>query len=162
MAPAGRVVRFDPGEPDDLASLIATLRPLVTAGTGWVNFEPAVPDDIDVDAASASGGVFSNRGPAIPLCTWTPPATDRKGRLGPHSIGVQHALAERARARLERIGLAVPAGWRVRADNPKRGMVVEVPADADLSMVVDWLLAAGEAVASVPLTGRWFATVHAR
>jgi hypothetical protein len=58
------------------------------------------------------------------------------------------------------VNLAVPGGWFVRADNPKRGMVIEVPAEAELATVLDWLLAAGEALVAVPITGRWTAVAY--
>jgi hypothetical protein len=160
--PLPEIIRFDPGEPEGTTAVVEALRAMAEARRGWANFEPAVPDELDASAASTRGGVFSNRGPAVPLCTWAAPTVDRKGRTGPQSIGVQHGISERARPRLSALGLEVPVGWAPRADNPKRGLVVEIPDEVDLAMVVDWLLAAGEALATVPLTGRWYATLHRR
>jgi hypothetical protein len=55
----------------------------------------------------------------------------------------------------------VPEGWKVTQDHPRRGLVAEVPADADNRTVVDWLLRAAAAVCQIPSTGRWQAAVHA-
>jgi hypothetical protein len=40
-------------------------------------------------------------------------------------------------------------------------MVLELPWDTDVEMVLDWLLAAGEALVTLPVTGRWTAVVYA-
>ncbi len=149
------VIAFDPEEP---AVVVEHLERLRRAGQGWVNLEPEVPED---SARLHQGGnLFSNRGPAVPLCTWTAPHRDRRGRWGPIAMGVQHATGGRARARLDQVRLEIPAGWAVRADHPKRGLVVELDADSELAMALDWLLATGEALATVALSGRWHASVH--
>jgi hypothetical protein len=48
----------------------------------------------------------------------------------------------------------------VTQDHPRRGLVAEVPADADNAAVIDWLLQAATAVCQVEATGRWRAAVH--
>lgn len=146
-------------EPDEPGPVLARMRELVEEPGGWVNLEPEVPEEHVPDAPSGLSRLFGGRGPAIPLCTWTPPEPGRGG-TEPMTLGVQHGLGSRARGRLEELGLGIPAGWVVRGDHARRGLVIEVPADADLAGVLDWLLAAGEAVATVPVTGRWLAAVH--
>lgn len=149
------VLTFDPEEPAIVLDHLERLRRL---GQGWVNLEPEVPDD--TARLHQPGNLFSNRGPAVPLCTWTPPPTHRRGRRGPMALGIQHATGARARTRLDQLGLDIPVGWVVRADHPKRGLVVELAAASDVETALDWLLAAGEALATVALTGRWHASVH--
>jgi predicted phage tail protein len=55
----------------------------------------------------------------------------------------------------------LPDGWRITQDHPRRGLVAQVPADADDRAVMDWLLGAAVLVCAVPVTGRWTASVHA-
>ena len=151
------VIEFDPLEPEEV---VARMAGMVERRQGWINFEPKIPDDLEPPTSGAFTGLFSNRGPAIPLCTWTAPARSRKGVVGPQSIGIQHERGTRARDRLAEVNVAVPEGWIVRGDHPKRGLVVELPAETDVAMVLDWLLAAGEVLVMLPITGRWSAVVY--
>ena len=76
------------------------------------------------------------------------------------TVGLQHASGPRVAWRLRDLGLPVPEGWRVTQDHPRRGLVAEVPADADNRAVIDWLLRSAAAVCQVESTGRWEAAVH--
>jgi len=153
------VRKFDPLIDEDRGGVVGRMRAMLEAHAGWVNLEPDVPDD---EALPPVGGIFSARGPAVPLCTWTPPAVNRKGVVGPQQLGVQHGIGAKARPRLRELRLEVPPGWVVRGDHPKRGMVIELPADTDPDVALDWILAAGEALATVPVTGRWHAAFYGR
>lgn len=157
MAGPSEIRKFDPLIDGEYDSVVKVLQRMIEARKGWVNFEPDVLDDQEIPP---TGGIFSNKGPAVSFCTWTAPSVSRKGVVSPQSIGVQHAVGGRARPKLSERKLEVPDGWRVKVDHPKRGMVVEVPTDADPARVLDWLLAAGEAVAMVPVTGRWHAAIY--
>jgi hypothetical protein len=153
------MIEFDPLEADEI---VDHMEQMVRLRQGWINFEPLIPDDMEPPVSTPTfTGLFSNRGPAIPLCTWTAPMVTKKSETGPQSLGIQHERGTRARARFEEVGLEVPAGWIVRSDHPKRGMVLELPWDTDVEMVLDWLLAAGEALVTLPVTGRWTAVVYA-
>src|SRR5262245_57277081 len=157
MGRAPQIIEFDPYEPDIVLDCMETI---LERRRGWVNFEPRIPEEQGPPETGGVLGVLSNRGPLIPLCTWTPPEVSRKGAVGPQTIGIQHALGAKARPRLTEVKLEVPAGWLVRGDHPKRGMVLELPADEAVATVLDWLLAAGEALVTVPVTGRWTAVVY--
>ena len=124
----------------------------------WVNLEPAMDPEADPPPSSSLFGIFSAVGPAVPVCTWVP-GKRRGERTEPMSLGVEHGSGPRAVARLEARGVTVPAGWRVRQDHPRRGLVLEAPADQDHDSVLDWLLRAGPALSVVPLTGTWLAAV---
>lgn len=130
------------------------------AHTGWMNFEPAVyvEDAPPPDAGFFS--LFSGRGPAVPLATWTPPSAPRRGRAEPAMIGLQHPAGGKARPLLERLGHPVPDGWPVTQDYAKKGMVVAVPPAAGHDEVVRWLLRAAGFLSAVPLTGQWRAAVY--
>lgn len=125
---------------------------------GWINFHPRIDEDTEVPQESSLFGIFSASGPAVPICTWMP-GKSRGERREAVSIGVQHATGPRAVARLGSAGIEVPAGWRVRQDHPRRGLVVMVPAEQDHESTLSWLLRAGAALSVVPLTGAWRAAV---
>ena len=144
----------------DLGVIIDRMADLADAGAGWLNLQPAVdPDDVP-PAPSGLFAVFGGRGPEVPLCTWVA-GERRKGRQGRPSVGIQHASGVKAAARLAEAGVAVPEGWRVVQDHPKRGLAVEIPVDAPHADVLRWLLRAGDALARIPLPDRWRVAVHA-
>jgi hypothetical protein len=152
-----RYVEFDPGHPDEV---VAVMDALAEARKGWVNFEPAVnPDDLPPPDAGFFG-IFSGRGPDVPLATWTAPTAPRRGRGEPAMIGLQHGAGRRIKAQLAEAGHPVPDGWVVLQDYVKKGLVVAVPPGVANADVLRWLLAAARATAPVPLAGGWRAAVY--
>lgn len=131
-----------------------------TTHKGWVNFEPAVHAEDVPPPDDGPFSLFSARGPAVPLATWTPASAPRRGRSDPAMIGLQHPAGSRARPLLQRLGHAVPDGWPVTQDHAKKGLVVAVPATAAHEDVVVWLLTAATVLSTVPLTGAWRAAVY--
>lgn len=143
--------RTDPGAVlDRMATLAASAR-------GWLNLRPDVVEDDDVPPPGPLA-FLAPPGPAVPLCTWSPGERHRR-RTEPPSIGVQHRTGTKAAARLADAGHAVPPGWRVSQDHPRRGLVVEPGAGESHERVLDWLLDAGEALSLLRPTGRWQAAV---
>lgn len=131
---------------------------IATEGRGWINLQPAVdPEDLD-DRQGGAFRIFSAQGPEVPLCTWTPP---ERGRRAPPvaSLGVQHGVGMRLVPLLAEAGIEVPPGWRVVQDQPRKGLVVSVPADEAHDHVLAWLVEVGEAICRVPHDG-WVAAVH--
>jgi hypothetical protein len=126
--------------PDDLAPVLAALRP----GT-WVNLQPEVELDDD-RTSSGFFGIFGGRGPAVPLCTWVP---------AERAAGIQHDAGPKLARRID-----IPPGWRVTQDHPRRGLVVDVPEGVADAAVLQWLVATGEAICSVPRRGPWVAEVR--
>ena len=142
---------------DDLAPVVARMAARRAEGSGWLNLLPEVADDATVPRSGGLFAIFTARGPAIPLATWAPaPAAKADGRM---EMGIEHGSGPQALARLAEQQLALPGGWRKRSDHPKRGLVVDAPADADLDDALWWLLAASHALSMVPLTGDWLAQV---
>ena len=154
MASSREVVEFARDQPADILSRMATL---ATERNGWINLQPEV---VDEETAPADGlfGVFSGRGPEVPLCTWTPGELSRRGPKPP-SIGVQHRTGPRAVARLAGLGHDVPSNWLVVQDHPRRGLVVLVAPDEAHERVLAWLMDTGEALCPLRVTGRWTASV---
>ena len=144
---------------DRLDDVVAAMSGLADAHQGWINFEPSIHVE---DVESSGRGVFSlfsARGPAVPLGTWTPASAPRRGRSDPAMVGLQHGVGAKVGGRLAELGHPVPAGWVVVQDYAKKGLVVAVPPGADAAQVVRWLVTAATALSTVPLTG-WRAAVY--
>lgn len=147
------VAHDDPG-------LLARMREIATHRTGWVNVVPI----IDEEHTPPEPGPFAFLGGSthkVPVATWMPGRQAANGTVKPTTVGLQHAAGPRLAWKLRDIGMAVPEGWRVTQDHPRRGLVAQVPADADDRAVMDWLLNAATFACAVPTTGRWVASIHA-
>ena len=118
-------------------------------GAAFVNLHPGV-DAHEVPPRSSLAHLFGNRGPTVPLATWTP-----------GEIGLQHMAGQRAVRYLAERGVAVPDDWYVVSDHPKRGLVVRTyqspPAD-----VLGWLVRAATVTCPLPITGPWQAVLRLR
>jgi len=118
-------------------------------GAVFMNLHPGV-DAEQVPQRSPLGNLFGNRGPVVPLATWTP-----------GEIGLQHMAGQRVARVLADKGVPVPEEWYVVADHPKRGLVVRTytspPEDA-----LRWLVRAATVTCPLPITGPWHATVRTR
>ena len=144
--------------PDD-PELLGHMGELASRGGGWINIEPVIDEEHQPDAP----GPFAFLGGSthlVPVITWMP-GKHQSGRPSrPTTVGLQHASGPRVAWRLRDLGQPVPEGWKVTQDHPRRGLVAEVPADADNRAVIDWLLRAATTVCQVEMTGRWTAAVH--
>lgn len=145
-----------PFDEDDLAPVEAVLVELAGAGTGWVNFTPEVEPGHEPPPRNLVVAIFSSKGDAVPLATWTPPS-EPGGRA---TIGVEHGSGPQALDRLAAHELALAPGWFKVADHPRRGLVVTTVPGAAPAEVLWWLLAASHALSPVPLTGSWLAEVY--
>lgn len=143
---------------DDTGGVVRLMDELAPDG-GWIVLQPAFDAD---DAAPARGtGLFSGRGPDVPVCSWVPGERTRKG-IEHVALGVEHGAGTNAEGRLAEVDVAVPDRWVVLQDNPKRGLVVAVPPHDEHGAVLGWLLDAGTALSAVRLSGEWRAFVHRR
>ena len=157
----GSEPEYEEFSPDDLSRVVRLMDAMAQAHDGWINFEPSVyVEDVPPDG-SGIFSLFSARGPAVPLGTWTPPPPTRRGRPQPAMIGLQHGVGAKVKGRLAESGHPVPAGWVAVQDYAKKGLVVAVPPDADHGEVVRWLLEAAARLCPVPLTG-WRMAVYGR
>ena len=129
-------------------------------GAGWVNIRPDLNDEQldEQPRATLLSLWFSARGPAVPMATWTPPASGRKPR--PAVVGIEHGFGPRALAQLREAGVPLPQAWTGRQDHPRRGIVAEVPAVVSCREVLIWLLDACRALCRIDLGDRWIAQVH--
>ena len=128
---------------------------------GWVNFEPAVEVEDVAAAGSGTFALFSGRGPIVPLATWTPAKTPRRGRREPAMIGLQHPAGSKAKPLLAQHGHPVPDGWTVVQDHVRKGLVVALPDDVAAAEALGWVLRAARLLSTIPLGGQWRASVYA-
>lgn len=140
---------------DELDELAARLGRL--AGTGaWVNLLPEVVPGHEPPPRSPVIALFSARGDAVPMATWSAASTP----TGRATVGIEHGSGPRALARLAEHDLALPDRWLKVSDHPRRGLVVTCPAEAEAADVLWWLLAATHALSVVPLSGSWLAQIY--
>ena len=150
-------MEFRPERADEVVAVMASMS---EAGRGWMNFEPAVHVDDVPPEGSGAFSLFSGRGPAVPLGTWTPGSVSRRGRAEPAMLGLQHPSGAKAKPLLVERGHPVPDGWVVVQDHVRKGLVVAVPAEIESGVALRWLLHAAKLLSTVPLTGAWRAAVY--
>ena len=143
--------------PDDLGEVLQHMRELDERGDGkgWMNLQPWV-DAEDAPPNSPLGRMFSARGPAIPMCTWVP-GRQRTRRAVPATLGLSHMTGRFAVKRLAERGVDVPSGWALKQDHNRRGLVFDLPKDALVEDILDFMIAASTALSGVLITDRWIA-----
>jgi hypothetical protein len=143
--------RYDQWEP-----VLERMAELTRAGRGWLNLYPETVEDTEEDeGSSVMGGLFGRRGPAVPMGTWVA-ATER----APASVGISHGVREKVVPRLREAGVHARDGWHLVQDNPRRGLVARLPADATPEEILAWLMSAIDELCPVALTGNWLAEIH--
>ncbi len=153
--PVPEEVEFRPEAP---AEALAAMDGVAGGGRGWVNLRPVI-DPEDLPPPPGPFAIFGGSRHQVPTATYLPRPPGRDGRTGQVDLGLQHGAGPRAAARLAGLGRPVPDGWRIRQDHPRRGLVIEAPAGTGTPFILDWLVGAATALCSVPMTGRWVATV---
>jgi len=148
-------IEFLPGQ---LGPVLARMGALTAAASGWINVRPIIEAEHEPSPPGPLS-IFGGSIHKVPTGTWMPGKVERSGSIGATRIGLQHAGGPRVAAKLRELGLALPEGWRVVQDHPRRGLVAKLPAGTDDAEVLDWLLRAAGALCAVPHTGRWRAEV---
>lgn len=144
----------------DDAELLAHMVMVQSGGTGWINIEPVI-DEVHQPPAPGPFSFLGGSTHQVPVITWMPGKRQGDHPAKSTTVGLQHASGPRVAGRLRDLGQPVPDGWRVTQDHPRRGLVAEVPYDADNRSVIGWLLGAATTVCQVEMTGRWTAALHA-
>ena len=138
--------------PDHLIELpdgdITPLLDLV-ADAVFINLSPGVDAD-EVPLRSSFTHVLGNRGPTVPLATWTP-----------GEIGVQHMAGQRVTRFLADRGCPVPEEWYVAGEHPKRGLVLKTY-DAAPEVTLRWLVEACRRLCPLEVVHPWQAVVKTR
>lgn len=150
-------IEFDPSA---TAAVVDRMERLAEAGDGWVNLLPGVPEEeVEEARPTVFTALFGTAQAPVSMCTWMPPrAAGSAG--GDQTLGIMHPRGRHAVSQLASMGVFVPAGWRVRQDHARRGLILHPPAATPCPVVLDWALRAGAALAVIPLTGRWKAQVY--
>ena len=146
--------------PEAPAAVLARMRQIAQAGDGWINFLPGVPGDVadELPRPSVFSALFGTAQVPVSMCTWMPAKKGRPGATA--TIGIMHPRGRGAAAQLDDLGVPVPVGWTVGQDHPRRGLLVHPPVGTSEDDILRWLVAAGAALAMVPLTGLWKADIH--
>jgi hypothetical protein len=137
------------------------LHHLTEAGEGWINLLPGVELDEDEQQTMPPGlfSLFSNRQPPVTMATLMPARPTRRAADGV-TIGLMHPTGGKAVARLAEAGVAMPTGWLVRQDHPRRGLVVLTSHGTPEIESIDWALRAGTALCRQKMSGAWQAVVY--
>jgi hypothetical protein len=137
------------------------LHHLTEAGQGWINLLPGVEVDEDDDQTTPPGlfSLFSNRQAPVTMATLVPARPTRRSIEGV-TVGLLHPTGAKAAARLADAGVALPAGWLVRQDHARRGLVVVALHGAPEADIVSWALRAGTTLCRKEMTGQWQAVVY--
>ncbi len=147
--------------PPDIDRVARYLQHLTEAGQGWINLLPGVRLDEDEQQTVPAGlfSLFSPRQPPVTMCTLMPPRPTRRAFDGV-TLGVLHPTGGKAVARLAEAGVAMPPGWLVRQDHPRRGLVLLTRHGTSENDVISWAIRAGTALCRKEMTGEWQAVVY--
>lgn len=118
-------------------------------GAVFINISPGVDAD-EVPSRSGLSHLLGNRGPTVPLATWTP-----------GEIGIQHMAGQHVVKFLDERGVPTPEEWYVVAEHPKRGLVLRIyqtpPEEA-----LRWLVEACRRLCPLEVHFPWQAVVRTR
>ena len=140
----------------DPADLVDVLGEAAGSPGSWVNVEPDVDDALRADVPGLFAW-FSARGSQVPVATFVA-GSDRDAS----SVGLDHSTGRGAGDRLRDAGVTAPAGWSLRQDNPKRGLVWETgaPGLPDGPLLAVFLMEATALFCPLPTNGRFRVSVH--
>ena len=147
--------------PDDVSAVVAHMARLSSVEDGWINLLPGVPEDDESEGPgrpSALSAMFGSAQAPVTMGTWMPARRGRRPRAV--TLGIVHPRGRRAVAQLAAMGIPLPAGWQVRQDHNRRGLIVLPSATTAHAEVLAWALAAGAALATAPLNGSWQARIY--
>jgi hypothetical protein len=118
-------------------------------GAVFINISPGVDAD-EVPPRSGLSHLLGNRGPTVPLATWTP-----------EEIGLQHMVGQKVTRFLAERGCPVPDEWYVVSEHPKRGLVLRTY-DAPAEVTLRWLVEAARRLCPLEVVFPWQAVVRTR
>ncbi len=136
---------------DEVAEVLASMEAAARTGRGWVNVQAELgrrdrgaphlgPDALlPAQHPRRRPGHLDAARPAAPRL-----AAD---------LGVQHRLGAKLLPLFDDFGIERPDTWRRLQDSPRRGLVVEVPADDPHDEVLRWLLRVIRSATPLATTG---------
>ena len=129
----------------------------IASGKGWCNLTPEI-DSTDVEVLSVS--VFSlrtKRGSPVATLVTSPP---RRGTPRAGTLGVLHTRGRLGAARID--PLLNGAAFPLRQDHTQRGLLFEVPADAEPATVLRVMTSLLVGLCDYRMTGNWRLDVFER
>lgn len=115
----------------------------------FINISPGV-DVQEVPPRTGLAHLFGNRGPTVPLATWTP-----------GEIGIQHMAGQKVSRFLAERGCEVPEEWYIASEHPKRGLVIKTY-QASPEETLRWLVEACRRLNPLEVHYPWQAVVRTR
>jgi hypothetical protein len=157
---SGRQTKTIEFTPPEVTVVADALRMLRAASSGWVNLLPGIDEEAsDMHPRAGLFAFFGNQAAPVTMTTVMPPKRDRRDTEG-LTVGIMHPTGGKAVARLAEAGVHVPAGWLVRQDHARRGLLLRTPVVVNEDDVVAWSVQAGTALCLAEMTGRWQAVVY--
>ena len=148
MAISSTNIRFRSADRDEVLGEMKKLESR-RDGKAWFNLVPFVNED-DLIPENQLVKVFGAKGPTIPRGTWLP-AQERRGKVRPGTVGLEHPKGRYAVRQLAELGVALPEGFETKQDHARRGLVFEIEVYTGAEAVLDFLIAATTALAEVPI-----------
>jgi len=122
---SGRQTKTIEFTPPDVAAVAHEVGALRSAGGGWVNLMPGIDEEAsEVHPRAGLFAFFGNNAAPVTMTTVMPPKRDRRDSDG-LAVGIMHPTGGQAVARLAEAGVLVPAGWLVRQDHARRGLLLQ-------------------------------------
>jgi hypothetical protein len=149
-------IEFSPTGAGEVLLGMATIR---NAADGWMNILPGIDPDDTPAQPTGLGAILAPKTAGVVMTTWAPPSSNRRGPEGA-TIGIMHSAGRFAARRLAELGVPVPAGWAVRQDHARRGLIVTAAVEASDAEMLDWMIAATTALCTLTLTGDWVAQIY--
>jgi hypothetical protein len=136
------------------------MRHLAASQDGWINVLPT--DEARDDGPPRLGflALFGGGSSGVTMCTWIPGSLEHHGNALP-SLGITHNQARRVVAKLQSGAAAIPDGWRVEQDHPRRGLIIRLPPDEAPEKVLAWGIRAVGVLSSSTAPVKWVADVYA-
>lgn len=144
----------------DTSDVESAMSDLAEARNGWMNLEPII-DESTVTPPTPASRLFSSKGPSLPYGTYMPGAT-KGGKASPTSVGLEHPAGVKVLPVLRERGIHIPTEWKVKQDNPHRGLVFEVPDAWDVGEILRFLLDSAWILSDIPVGDEWSALVRTR
>lgn len=135
---------FDAARSDAIAAIES-----IAAGRGWCNVVPRVGDEVPDIKVNFTGLWVSHGAPQATFVTCAP----RGGVPQPSSLGVLHSRGRVGRARITAMLAGAP--FVIRQDHHDRGVLLEVPPDAETETVLDVMCSMTETLCDYEMTGGW-------
>lgn len=145
---------------DDLERTSAVeewLNAIIDAGNGWAHLRPVGADEAAMLVHQSFKVKLAEQAPQLPQATLVVSKTTKRGRRKPIEIAVSHMRGMPSASEVE-----LPDTWRIREDDPGRGLLIEVPADRPAKELIAGIAQATAALSTLEIIPEWKATVAYR